>query len=161
MAKKDFPLIFERSKKGRTSYSLPELDFPEFDIEEDLEDAYVRKTAPELPEASELEIMRHYTGLSNRNYRVDAGSYLLGSCTMKYNPKIDEDVASVEGVSHIDPQQPENSVQGAIEMMYDVQTALEEITGIHRISLQPAAGAQAEWTALMMIRAFHEANGDD
>lgn len=160
MAKKNFPLIFERSKEGRKSYSLPDLDVPEVNLEEELEDAYVRKEAPDLPEVSELEIMRHYTGLSNRNYGVDTGFYPLGSCTMKYNPKINEDVARLDGFSQLHPYQDPKTVQGAMEMMYDLQISLEEITGMHKFSLQPAAGAQGEWTALMMIRDFHEANGD-
>ncbi|WP_156290815.1 aminomethyl-transferring glycine dehydrogenase subunit GcvPB [Oceanobacillus salinisoli] len=160
MANQDFPLIFERSKEGRTGYSLPDLDVPEIELENELEDVYIRKTAPDLPEVSELDIMRHYTGLSNRNYGVDSGFYPLGSCTMKYNPKINEDAARLEGFSHIHPYQAPETVQGAMEMMYDLQTALKEITGMYEISLQSAAGAHGEWTALMMIRAFHEANGD-
>ncbi|MFD1850608.1 aminomethyl-transferring glycine dehydrogenase subunit GcvPB [Oceanobacillus bengalensis] len=160
MANQDFPLIFERSKEGRTSYSLPDLDVPAYDIENELEEAYIRKNPAELPELSELDIMRHYTGLSNRNYGVDSGFYPLGSCTMKYNPKINEDVARLEGFSHVHPYQDPNTVQGAMEMLYDLQTALKEITGMHEISLQSAAGAHGEWTALMMIRAYHEANGD-
>lgn len=160
MAEKDFPLIFERSKEGRTSYSLPELDVPAFDLEEEFDNAYIRKNAPDLPEVSELDIMRHYTGLSNRNYGLDSGFYPLGSCTMKYNPKINEDVARLEGFSHIHPHQDPKTVQGAMEILYDLQTSLGEITGMHEVCLQPAAGAQGEWTALMMIRAFHEANGD-
>ncbi|MBT2214438.1 aminomethyl-transferring glycine dehydrogenase subunit GcvPB [Virgibacillus dakarensis] len=160
MAVKDFPLLFERSKEGRTSYSLPELDVPEADLSADLDDSFIRTNAPDLPELSELEIIRHYTGLSRRNYGVDSGFYPLGSCTMKYNPKINEDVARLPGFSHIHPYQDPNSVQGAMEMMYDLQTALKEITGMNEVSLQPAAGAQGEWTGLMMIRAFHEANGD-
>lgn len=160
MAKENFPIIFERSKEGRTSYSLPDLDVPELDINEGLDSAYVRSEAPDLPEVSELEIMRHYTGLSRRNYGVDSGFYPLGSCTMKYNPKINEDVARLAGFSHIHPYQDPKTVQGALEMLYDLQTSLKEITGMHEVSLQPAAGAQGEWTGLMMIRAFHEANGD-
>ncbi|MEC2158415.1 aminomethyl-transferring glycine dehydrogenase subunit GcvPB [Virgibacillus halodenitrificans] len=160
MANQDFPLIFERSREGRTSYSLPELDVPDYDIDQEMEEVYIRKSAPELPEVSELDIIRHYTGLSNRNYGVDSGFYPLGSCTMKYNPKINEDVARLDGFSHIHPYQNANSVQGAMEMLYDLQTSLKEITGMHEVSLQPAAGAHGEWTALMMIRAYHEANGD-
>src|SRR5690625_4387395 len=121
---------------------------------------YVRDESPELPEVSELEIMRHYTGLSDRNYGLDTGFYPLGSCTMKYNPKINEDVARIDGFTQIHPYQDPKTVQGALEMIYDMQTSLEEITGMHKFSMQPAAGAQGEWTALMMIRAFHEANGD-
>ncbi|SHG68168.1 MULTISPECIES: aminomethyl-transferring glycine dehydrogenase subunit GcvPB [Virgibacillus] len=160
MANRDFPLIFERSKTGRTGYSLPELDVPDIDLEAELPKSYIRTESPDLPEISELDLMRHYTALSNRNYGVDSGFYPLGSCTMKYNPKINEDVARMDGFSHIHPNQPESSVQGAMEMMYDLQTALSEITGMDEVSLQSAAGAQGEWTALMMIRAFHEANGD-
>ncbi|SFA71438.1 glycine dehydrogenase (decarboxylating) beta subunit [Lentibacillus halodurans] len=160
MAKTDFPLIFERGKEGRTSYSLPELDVPETDLESGFEDPYIRREAPELPEVSELDIMRHYTALSKRNYGVDSGFYPLGSCTMKYNPKINEDVARLDGFSHLHPYQDPKTVQGAMGVMYDLQTSLAEITGMHEVSLQPAAGAQGEWTGLMMIRALHEANGD-
>src|SRR5690625_2180495 len=160
MTKENFPLIFERSKEGRKSYSLPKLEFEDFDLDEDISNEYVRDESPELPEVSELEIMRHYTGLSDRNYGLDTGFYPLGSCTMKYNPKINEDVARIDGFTQIHPYQDPKTVQGALEMIYDMQTSLEEITGMHKFSMQPAAGAQGEWTALMMIRAFHEANGD-
>ncbi|WP_042145905.1 aminomethyl-transferring glycine dehydrogenase subunit GcvPB [Paucisalibacillus sp. EB02] len=160
MTNQDFPLIFERSKEGRVSFNLPEIDVPEVDLEAELTDTYVRQEAPDLPEVSELDIMRHYTGLSNRNYGVDSGFYPLGSCTMKYNPKINEDVARLDGFSHIHPYQDPKTVQGALEMMYDLQESLKEITGMAGVSLQSAAGAHGEWTGLMMIRAFHEANGD-
>ncbi|MRH43147.1 aminomethyl-transferring glycine dehydrogenase subunit GcvPB [Aquibacillus halophilus] len=160
MANQNFPLIFEHSKRGRTSYSLPEIDVPETDLSNEIESTYIRRSEPDLPEVSELEIIRHYTGLSTRNYGVDSGFYPLGSCTMKYNPKMNEDVARLEGFSHIHPYQDTKTVQGALEVMYDLQTSLAEITGMHEVSLQPAAGAHGEWTGLMMIRAFHEANGD-
>ncbi|RKQ37773.1 aminomethyl-transferring glycine dehydrogenase subunit GcvPB [Oceanobacillus halophilus] len=160
MSNQDFPLIFERSKPGRTGFSLPELDVPEVELENELDGIYIRKEEPELPELSELELMRHYTGLSNRNYGVDSGFYPLGSCTMKYNPKINEDIARLDGFSHIHPYQDPKTVQGAMEMMFELQEALKEITGMYEISLQSAAGAHGEWTALMMIRRFHEANGD-
>lgn len=160
MKTKDFPLIFERSKVGRKSYSLPPLDVPEVDLEKELDQTYIRKELANLPEVSELELMRHYTGLSNRNFGIDSGFYPLGSCTMKYNPKINEDVARLDGFSQIHPYQDPETVQGALEMMYDLQQSLKEITGMDEVSLQSAAGAHGEWTALMMIRAFHEANGD-
>src|SRR5690625_1701216 len=160
METKDFPLIFERSKVGRKSYSLPPLDVPEVDLESELDQAYIRKELADLPEVSELELMRHYTGLSDRNFGIDSGFYPLGSCTMKYNPKINEDVARLDGFTHIHPYQDTDTVQGALEMMYDLQSSLSEITGMAHVSLQSAAGAHGEWTALMMIRAFHEANGD-
>ncbi len=104
--------------------------------------------------------MRHYTALSTRNHGVDSGFYPLGSCTMKYNPKINEDVARYPGFAHIHPYQPVEQVQGAMELMYNLQTSLAEITGMDEVTLQPAAGAHGEWTGLMMIRAYHEAKGE-
>jgi glycine dehydrogenase subunit 2 len=160
MHKQDQPLIFEISKPGRIGYSLPEMDVPEIDINDLLPDEYLRKEEPDLPEVSELDIMRHYTALSKRNHGVDSGFYPLGSCTMKYNPKINENVARFHGFAHIHPLQDESSVQGALELMYDLQQHLKEITGMDEVTLQPAAGAHGEWTGLMMIRAYHEANGD-
>ncbi|MGG0642895.1 aminomethyl-transferring glycine dehydrogenase subunit GcvPB [Sporosarcina gallistercoris] len=154
------PLIFEVSKPGRIGYSLTELDVPEVDLSELLPDTMIRKQDAELPEVSELDIMRHYTALSNRNHGVDTGFYPLGSCTMKYNPKINEAVARIPGFANIHPLQDESTVQGAMEIAYDLQEHLCEITGMDEVTLQPAAGAHGEWTALMMIRAFHEANGD-
>jgi glycine dehydrogenase subunit 2 len=157
---KDFSVIFELSKEGRKGYSLPELDIPEVNLHDEFAEDYIRTEAPDLPEVSELQIMRHYTALSRRNHGVDSGFYPLGSCTMKYNPKINEDVVRFDGFSHIHPLQEEETVQGALALMYDLQTALQEITGMHQITLQPAAGAHGEWTGLMMIRAYHEKNGD-
>ncbi|GIN85503.1 putative glycine dehydrogenase (decarboxylating) subunit 2 [Heyndrickxia sporothermodurans] len=160
MNKVDQPLIFEITKPGRIGYSLPEIDVPEIDIHELLASEYVREEEPNLPEVSELDIMRHYTALSKKNHGVDSGFYPLGSCTMKYNPKINESVARYSGFAHIHPLQEESSVQGALELMYDLQQHLIEITGMDEVTLQPAAGAHGEWTGLMMIRAYHEANGD-
>lgn len=160
MNKQDQPLIFEISKPGRIGYSLPELDVPELYINEVIPSDYIRVEEPELPEVSELDIMRHYTALSNRNHGVDSGFYPLGSCTMKYNPKINENVARYNGFAHIHPLQDEDTVQGALELMYDLQEHLKEITGMDEMTLQPAAGAHGEWTGLMMIRAYHEANND-
>lgn len=160
MNKQDQPLIFELSKPGRIGYSLPELDVPEVNLDEVIPSDYLRVEEPELPEVSELDIMRHYTALSNRNHGVDSGFYPLGSCTMKYNPKINENVARFNGFAHIHPLQDESTVQGAMELMYDLQEHLKEITGMDEVTLQPAAGAHGEWTGLMMIRAFHEANND-
>lgn len=160
MNKQDQPLIFELSKPGRIGYSLPDLDVPEINIDEVIPNDYLRVEEPELPEVSELDIMRHYTALSKRNHGVDSGFYPLGSCTMKYNPKINENVARYNGFAHIHPLQDESTVQGAMELMYDLQEHLKEITGMDEVTLQPAAGAHGEWTGLMMIRAYHEANND-
>ena len=160
MHKDNQPLIFEITKEGRVGYNLPELDVPEIDLASLLPQGVLREEEAELPEVSELDIMRHYTALSNRNHGVDTGFYPLGSCTMKYNPKVNESVARFPGFANIHPLQDESSVQGAMELMYDLQEHLIEITGMDEVTLQPAAGAHGEWTALMMIRAFHEANGD-
>lgn len=160
MLKKEQALIFEVSKEGRIGYSLRPLDVEEVDIHELFGTEYVRQEEPKLPEVSELDIMRHYTALSKRNHGLDSGFYPLGSCTMKYNPKINEAVARYAGFAHIHPLQDESTVQGALELMYDLQTSLEEITGMDAVTLQPAAGAHGEWTGLMMIRAYHEARGD-
>src|SRR3954469_6906641 len=160
MHKDNLPLIFEQTKEGRIGYSLPELDVPEVDLSSHLPNGFVREDAAELPEVSELDIMRHYTALSNRNHGVDSGFYPLGSCTMKYNPKINENVARFAGFANIHPLQDEKTVQGAMELMYDLQEHLIEITGMDTVTLQPAAGAHGEWTGLMMIRAYHEENGD-
>ncbi|MFD1030707.1 aminomethyl-transferring glycine dehydrogenase subunit GcvPB [Metaplanococcus flavidus] len=160
MHKDNQPLIFEMTKEGRVGYSLPELDVPEIDLADLLPEGLLREEAADLPEVSELDIMRHYTALSKRNHGVDSGFYPLGSCTMKYNPKINESVARYSGFANIHPLQDESTVQGAMELMYDLQEHLKEITGMDEVTLQPAAGAHGEWTGLMMIRAFHEANGD-
>ncbi|AUS08496.1 aminomethyl-transferring glycine dehydrogenase [Laceyella sacchari] len=150
-------LIFEMSQPGRVAYSLPESDVPEGDF---LPPELMRETPAELPEVSELDLMRHYTELSRRNHGVDNGFYPLGSCTMKYNPKVHEDVARFPGFAKIHPYQAEETVQGALELLYELQRDLAEITGMDAVTLQSAAGAQGEWTGLMMIRAYHESRGE-
>ncbi|SFE30479.1 aminomethyl-transferring glycine dehydrogenase subunit GcvPB [Alteribacillus iranensis] len=157
---KEQPLIFERSRPGRVGHGLGDIDHTNEKVEDILPADYIREEEPELPEVSELQLIRHYTSLSTRNYGVDSGFYPLGSCTMKYNPKMNEDVARMPGFAHVHPYQPEEQVQGALEVMYHLQQSLAEITGMDEVTLQPAAGAQGEWTGLMMIRAFHEANGE-
>ncbi|MDF2558500.1 MAG: gcvPB [Bacillales bacterium] len=154
------PLIFEGSREGRKGYSLPNFDTPEFSVSELIPSEYLRQESPELPELSELDIMRHYTALSNRNHGVDSGFYPLGSCTMKYNPKVNEAVCRMDGFAHLHPYQPEESTQGALELLFELQESLKEITGMDEVTLQPAAGAHGEWTGLMLIRAYHEARGD-
>lgn len=161
MARKDAsPLIFERSIADRFAYSLPPVDVETKDINSLLDDKFIRKTKAELPEISELDLIRHYTELSNKNWGIDTGFYPLGSCTMKYNPKINEKVARIDGFATSHPLQNEKAIQGSLEIVHDLQESLKEITGMDEISLQSAAGAQGEWTALMMIKAYHEANGD-
>lgn len=160
MSNQDQALIFELSREGRVGYSLPELEVDEVSLDELIPSDYIRTEQAELPEVSELDIMRHYTALSKRNHGVDSGFYPLGSCTMKYNPKINENVARIAGLAHIHPFQEESTVQGAMELLFDLQEHLKEITGMDEVTLQPAAGAHGEWTGLMMIRAYHEANND-
>jgi glycine dehydrogenase subunit 2 len=155
--KNEKALIFEMSQPGRVAYSLPESDVPETD---GIPAEFLRETPAELPEVSELDLMRHYTELSRRNHGVDNGFYPLGSCTMKYNPKVHEDVARLPGFAKIHPYQPEETVQGALQLMHELQEYLAEITGMDAVTLQPAAGAHGEWTGLMMIRAYHESRGE-
>ncbi|HDK7167910.1 TPA: aminomethyl-transferring glycine dehydrogenase subunit GcvPB [Clostridium botulinum] len=153
-------VIFELSSEGRKGYRLPNLDVPEVELSELLPKNLLREDEIELPEVSEVDVVRHYTALSNKNYTVDNGFYPLGSCTMKYNPKINEDIAALSGFSRIHPLQDENISQGALELMYDLKTRLCEITGLYDFTLQPAAGAHGEYTGLLIIKAYHEKRGD-
>lgn len=160
MTPQHFPLIFERTRKGRRAYQLPRLDVPKTDaLENEAYAPYLRQDAPLLPEISEPELIRHYTGLSQRNFGVDTGFYPLGSCTMKYNPKINETIARLPGFLHLHPYQPEETVQGALQLMYELKTMLMEITGMDDFTLQPAAGSHGELTGLLIIRAALEAEG--
>ncbi|WP_434296298.1 aminomethyl-transferring glycine dehydrogenase subunit GcvPB [Clostridium sporogenes] len=153
-------VIFELSSEGRKGYRLPDLDVPEVELSKLLPKNLLREDEIELPEVSEVDVVRHYTALSNKNYTVDNGFYPLGSCTMKYNPKINEDIAALSGFSKIHPLQDENISQGALELMYDLKTKLCEITGLYDFTLQPAAGAHGEYTGLLIIKAYHEKRGD-
>jgi glycine dehydrogenase subunit 2 len=152
------PLIFERGAPGRTGSSLAPLDVPSVDAKALYGSAY-RDEAPLLPEVSEPEAFRHYVRLSQQNFAIDLGMYPLGSCTMKYNPKVNEWAARLPGFANLHPYAPEHTIQGALELMYRLEKALAEIVGMDRVTLQPAAGAQGELTGLMMIRAYHEAQG--
>ncbi|MBT2764644.1 aminomethyl-transferring glycine dehydrogenase subunit GcvPB [Paenibacillus sp. ISL-20] len=153
-------LIFELSKPGRVAYSLPECDVPETDAASLIPEGLLRSKPAELPEVYEVDVIRHYTELSRRNFGIDNGFYPLGSCTMKYNPKINEDVARLAGFAKIHPYQPEESIQGALELLYTLQNDLAALTGMDQVTLQPAAGAHGEWTGLMLIRAYHESRGE-
>jgi glycine dehydrogenase subunit 2 len=150
------PLIFEISRPGRCAAALPELDVPPADLPAGL----LRDDLP-LPEVSELDLVRHYTRLSQMNYAVDTGFYPLGSCTMKYNPKINEQMARLPGFAHLHPYQSEETVQGALFLIYHLQEFLKEIGGFAAVSLQPAAGAHGELTGVLIMRAYHLDRGDD
>ncbi|MDI9440508.1 MAG: aminomethyl-transferring glycine dehydrogenase subunit GcvPB [Bacillota bacterium] len=154
------PLIFERSTPGRRGYRLPELDVPETPIDELIPQEYLRSEAPGLPEVSEPEVVRHYTQLSRLNHGVDVGFYPLGSCTMKYNPRVHEDVVGLPGLSAIHPYQPQETVQGALELIYNLSEHLAAIAGLAQASLQPAAGAHGELAGLMVIKAYHNHRGE-
>ncbi len=150
-------LIIELSKEGRKGYSLPELDV---ERKGELPEKLLRKTPPKLPEVSENEVVRHFVRLSGMNYNVDRGFYPLGSCTMKYNPKINEKLARLEGFLNIHPLQPASTVQGALKLMKTLENLLARISGFDAISLQPAAGAHGELTSMMIVRRYHEKQGN-
>ncbi|GAV23359.1 aminomethyl-transferring glycine dehydrogenase subunit GcvPB [Carboxydothermus pertinax] len=155
-----YPLIFELSKEGRTGFELPELDVPAKDVTKLLPEGMFRETEPDLPEVAEVDVVRHYVGLSRRNFGVDNGFYPLGSCTMKYNPKINEDTSRLAGFAELHPYVPEELAQGALELLYDTEQYLKEITGMDRFTLQPAAGAHGEFTGIMIIKAYLAKRGE-
>jgi len=152
-------LIFEKSSPGKKAYRLSELDVPAVDASALLGKS-VRKEYGALPELSEIEIVRHFTRLSTWNYAIDLGMFPLGSCTMKYNGRVNEAVARFEGIAEAHPYQPESLSQGALGIMHDLSQYLIEITGMDAITLQPAAGAHGEFTGILMIRAYHESKGN-
>ncbi len=145
------------SKAGRRSSTLPALDVPPVTIP----DEHRRAEAARLPEVGERDLVRHYTRLAQRNYGVDTGFYPLGSCSMKYNPKIAETVAALPGFARLHPLQPEETAQGALELLWRLEQALCEVSGMARATFQPAAGASGELTGLLLMRAFHEKNGEE
>ena len=155
MRKQLEPLIFEISSPGRKAYTLPGMDVPRAELPA----GYVR-TELKLPEVSELDFVRHYTHLSQMNYAVDTVIYPLGSCTMKYNPRVNERAAALEGLTQVHPLQPEATVQGSLQLMYELQEALKEIAGFAAVSLQPAAGAHGEFSGVLIMRAYHESRGE-
>jgi glycine dehydrogenase subunit 2 len=149
------PLIFELAKPGRRGVRMPAPDVPETPLPEGM----LREELA-WPEVSEIDVIRHYTRLSQKNHAIDVGFYPLGSCTMKYNPKINEVVARLPGFAGIHPWQDESTVQGALEVMHDLQEMLGEISGFGAVGLQPAAGAHGELTGVLIIRAVHAARGE-
>ncbi len=153
-------LLFELSSPGKRGYQLPQLDVPAVDPEKVLGKANVRDEIEDFPEVSEFEVLRHFTRLSTWNYAIDLGLYPLGSCTMKYNPRVNELVARTEGLAWAHPYQPEALSQGAMEVVAALEQALTEITGMDAVTLQPAAGAHGEFTGILMIRALLETRGN-
>jgi glycine dehydrogenase subunit 2 len=150
-------LIYEKSQPGRRSSSIPRHDgLPPVEIPQELR----RSEPPRLPEVHELELMRHFTELSTRNFGIDNGFYPLGSCTMKYNPRINERLVTLPGFANLHPLQEEDGAQGALELEWRLQEILAEVTGLHAVSLQPAAGSQGELTGLMLVRAYFADKGE-
>jgi glycine dehydrogenase subunit 2 len=153
-------LIFERSSPGRKAYSLPPLDVPAKDAKKLIQEKYLRKELEGMPEVSEVELVRHFTRLSTWNYGVDIGFYPLGSCTMKYSPKVNELVSRLERFAGAHPYAPIQICQGSLRLIKELEEFLNEITGLSRTTLQPAAGAHGELTGMMIIKAYHNANKD-
>ncbi|MFZ0636034.1 MAG: aminomethyl-transferring glycine dehydrogenase subunit GcvPB [Candidatus Acidiferrales bacterium] len=153
-------LIFEKSAPGKRGFELPPLDVPAVDAAKELGAAFVRAEIEGFPEVSEIEVIRHFTRLSTWNYAIDLGMYPLGSCTMKYNPRVNEFVARLEGLANEHPYQPAELAQGCLRILHDLQKCLLEITGMDAVTLEPVAGAQGELTGLLMIRALLESRGN-
>ena len=158
--RKDQALLFELGAPGRRGCSLPACDVPVKELDELLPPRLQRQLPLDLPELSEGEVVRHYTALSRRNHGVDSGFYPLGSCTMKYNPKINEETAALPGFAYLHPCQDEATVQGALELLYLAEAALKEVTGMDRVTFQPVAGAHGELTGMMLIQAYHRARNE-
>ena len=151
-------LIFELSKKGRSGYKVNQNPFDSQDYQ--LPSHLIREKLPELPEVDEPTIVRHYTNMSTNNFGVDTGFYPLGSCTMKYNPKINEEIVNNDNVCNTHPYQAESTLQGSLQLYHTLQSYLSEIGGMSEFTLNPYAGAHGELTGLLIIKAFHDANGD-
>ncbi len=157
------PLIIEYSSPGRRGASLSDIDLPnkDKDLSQLLPKDYLREVELKLPEVSEVDVVRHYTLLSQKNYGVDSGIYPLGSCTMKYNPKINEDIARIDKLSNLHPYQDEKLVQGSLEILYRLKQDLAEISGMDEVTLQPASGAHGELSGLMIIKKYFEDRGEE
>ncbi len=154
------PLIFDQGSPGRVGYSLPPCDVPEKPAEALIPPHLLRGPVPGLPEVSEVDVVRHYTRMSQWNYGIDLGFYPLGSCTMKYNPRVNEDVARLPGFRQAHPYLPAEVAQGALQLLWELERDLAEISGLDRVTLHPSAGAHGELTGVMMIRAYHQAQGN-
>lgn len=149
-------LLFERSRQGRKQSLIPDCDVAEFEFDSSV----LRKSSPRLPEISEVDLGRHYTELAHETHGVNSGFYPLGSCTMKYNPRVNEELSSLPGFTGLHPLQSADSVQGALEVLYDTKKMICEITGMDDMTMQPAAGAHGEYAGLLLIRHYHQAKGE-
>jgi glycine cleavage system P protein (glycine dehydrogenase) subunit 2 len=154
------PLLFESSRPGRAGVPIDDPDVPLVDVARELGAEAIRDDVPDFPELAELDVVRHFTRLSQWNYGIDSGFFPLGSCTMKYNPKVNEVVARLPGLAGVHPFSDEADVQGVLALASELEAALAEIAGLDRVTLQPAAGAQGEFVGVRMIQAYHRARGD-
>ena len=153
--------IFDRSRPGREAFSLPELDVPEVDPADVVPAGLLRESPPRLPEVSEPELIRHYVRLSGQNLSIDTAFYPLGSCTMKHNPKVNERVAAMPGFAQLHPRQDDDAAQGMLEVLWRLERYLASIAGLPHVTLQPAAGAQGELCGLLLMKAWHRAQGSE
>jgi len=153
------PLIFEGSTAGRRGVTLPPLDVPPAPLDSWIPTEHLRTAPPLLPEVSELDVVRHFMRLAHLNFSVETNVYPLGSCTMKYNPRVNEEIAALPGFSRAHPYEPDAAVQGLLHLLYDLERLLAEILGMDGVTLQPAAGAHGEFTGLLIARAYHAAQG--
>ncbi len=153
-------LLYEKSRPNRIAHKIPQPDVKMANLQSSLPSKFLRKDLCKLPELSELEVVRHFVNLSQNNFSIDTGFYPLGSCTMKYNPKINDELARLDGFVNLHPYQPESQVQGALELMWHLQEYIKEIVGMDAVTLQPAAGAHGELTGLLVIKAFFEHKQD-
>ena len=154
-------IIFDKSVKGRMGVKLPLSEVDSLELSTNINPSLLREIPAELPEITEPEVVRHFVNLSTKNHHVDKDFYPLGSCTMKYNPKINDVIASMPGFAGLHPDQPEESAQGALQLMYELEQMLKKITGMSRVTLQPSAGSQGEFVGILMIKKYHEKNGED
>src|SRR3954471_16138584 len=158
--REDTLTIYERSREGRRAFTPPPTDVPDTPIEELLPATAIRRDAPDLPEISEPEIVRHYNNLSKKNFDLDTGFYPLGSCTMKHNPKLNERVAALPRHARLHPLQGAEYAQGALELMWRLERALSEVAGLPHVSLQPSAGSHGELAGVLLTKAYHADRGD-
>ena len=158
---KETKVIFERSVPGRKGVTLPPTDVPDIKLSDKIPDNLIRKERANLPELSEPDVVRHFVNLSVKNHHVDRDFYPLGSCTMKYNPKINDAMASLPGFIGLHPDQSESSVQGALQLMYELEQLLIKTTGLNAVTLQPSAGSQGEFVGILMMKKYHMDNNED
>ncbi|MBT6871357.1 MAG: aminomethyl-transferring glycine dehydrogenase subunit GcvPB [Candidatus Marinimicrobia bacterium] len=161
MMSKSASIIFDKSVKGRMGVKLPASQVPSVELSKNISSALLREIPAELPEITEPEVVRHFVNLSTKNHHVDKDFYPLGSCTMKYNPKINDVIASMPGFAGLHPDQPEETTQGALQLMYELEQMMKKITGMSRVTLQPSAGSQGEFVGILMMKKYHEKNGEN